>query len=92
VAGAGAALGRAVLTSGVGRSAVYFEIAAGQVALRVPDPPSGAPADPASDPSSALELHAMELAGGITAGEALDLRGPNLGDLPALVSRYARGD
>ncbi|HZN94271.1 MAG TPA: hypothetical protein VFB81_16270, partial [Myxococcales bacterium] len=86
----GAGLGRAVLRSGQGRVMVYFEIAAGQAVVRVPDPPSGLAGDPASDPASVLELQAIELAGGVSAVEALDLRGVNLSELPALVSRYAR--
>ena len=91
VAAAGAGLGRAVLRSAQGRHVVYFEIAPGQAALRVPDAPSGLAGDPASDPASTLELQAIELSGGATALEALDLRGPNLSELPALVSRYVRG-
>jgi hypothetical protein len=91
VAAAGANLGRAVLRSAQGRHVVYFAIAPGQATLRVPDGPSGLVGDPAGDPSSRLELQAIELAGGASALEALDLQGPNLSELPALVSRYARG-
>ena len=91
VAAAGASLGRAVLRSAQGRHVVYFEVTSGQGAIRVPDAPSGLAGDPASDPAVGLELQAMELAGGVSAGDALDLRGPNLSELPALVSRYARG-
>jgi len=91
VAVAGASLGRAVLRSAQGRHVVYFAVAPGQTAIRVPDAPSGLAGDPASDPSAALELQAIELSGGVSALDALDLRGPNLSELPALVSRYARG-
>jgi hypothetical protein len=91
VAGAGASLGRAVIRSGRERHVVYFAIAAGAASLRVPDPPAGAPGDPAGDPASTLELQAMELTAGVSVTGALDLEAPNLGDLPSLVSRYARG-
>jgi hypothetical protein len=91
VIGAGAALGRAVLRSAQGRHVVYFAAASGQTAVRVPDSPSGLAGDPASDPAASLELQAVELSGGVTAQDALDLRGANLSGLPALVSRYARG-
>src|SRR6185436_6236458 len=83
VAAAGAGLGRAVLRSAQGRHVVYFAVAAGQAALRVPDAPTGLTGDPASDPASTLELQAIELAGGASALEALDLHGPNLSGLPA---------
>lgn len=91
VAAAGASLGRAVLRSAQGRHVVYFAVASGQAAIRVPDAPAGLTGDPASDPAAALELQAIELSGGVSALDALDLRGPNLSELPALVSRYSRG-
>ncbi len=90
LAGAGAGLVRVTLTGAQGRHVVFFALDASGGAIRVPDAPAGADADPAGLTGASLEVAALKLAEGLSAEGALDTPGVNLLQLPVVLDAYSR--
>jgi hypothetical protein len=90
LARAGATLARVTLTGARSRHVVLLPLSEGQPPLRLPDPPSGGPEDPASQDSSTGEIVALDLSAPTTAEDALDLPGANLLGLPLYLDAYSR--
>ncbi|WP_375765346.1 hypothetical protein NR798_26910 [Archangium gephyra] len=90
LAGAGAGLARVTLTGAQGRHVVFFALEASGGAVRVPDSPAGAGADPAGQPGVSLEVAALRLSSGISAEGLLDAPGVNLLQFPGVLDAYSR--
>ncbi|MBI3183893.1 MAG: hypothetical protein HYZ28_17285 [Myxococcales bacterium] len=86
----GGELARVVLTGTQQRHQVYFVVQGSQTAVRVPDSPAAPGIDPAGQANARLEVVAMDLKAGVTAGEALTLAGPNLWNLSLAIDGYSR--
>ncbi|KFA92304.1 hypothetical protein Q664_16345 [Archangium violaceum Cb vi76] len=90
LAGAGAGLARVTLTGAQGRHVVFFALVSGGAAIRVPDSPTGASADPAGETGVSLEIAALRLAPGVSAEGLLDTPGVNLLQFPVVLDAYSR--
>ncbi len=90
LASAGAGLARVVLTGSANRHVIYLALEGSMTGLRVPESPAGAGADPAAQPTSSLDVVAVDLAGNLTAAGLMDLAGANLTLLPAHLDGYSR--
>ncbi|MCY1077728.1 hypothetical protein [Archangium lansingense] len=90
LAGRGVGLARVTLTGAQGRHVVFFALEASGGAIRVPDAPAGATADPAGQTGVALEVTALRLSSGLSAEGLLDAPGVNLLQLPGVLDAYSR--
>ena len=87
---AGVGLVRVTLTGARSRHVVFLPVAPEGSAVRVPDAPGGAGADPASQAGVTLEVTALRLIRGISVEQLLDAPGENLTGLSGVLDAYSR--